>query len=299
MNSKLIPIVSIIIPTYNHAKFISKALQSIIDQTFKKWEAIIIDNNSTDDTDKILKKFSDNRIKCLKINNNGVIAKSRNLGIKSAKGEWIAFLDSDDWWTNDKLKHCLDSIDENVDFIYHELEIIGIKPRFNLKRKNFKGRQLNKPILKDLLFSVIKDGNAIGNSSVLVRKKLLTKIGGINENKNLVASEDYNTWLKIAELTDKFKFIKKSLGFYLVHDASAQKKDLSIPHRQAVIDFMNLFNEKQKQNFEVKLKYMSANYKIFMKNYIKARQDLKFVIKNGSFKFKIKSFLKILIIAFK
>ena len=49
---------------------------------------------------------------------------------------------------------------------------------------------------------------------------------------------------------------------------------------------MNLFNEKQKQNFEVKLKYMSANYKIFMKNYIKARQDLKFVIKNGSFKFK-------------
>ena len=93
MNSKLIPIVSIIIPTYNHAKFISKALQSIIDQTFKKWEAIIIDNNSTDDTDKILKKFSDNRIKCLKINNNGVIAKSRNLGIKSAKGEWIAFLD--------------------------------------------------------------------------------------------------------------------------------------------------------------------------------------------------------------
>ena len=60
-----------------------------------------------------------------------------------------------------------------------------------------------------MLFSVIKDGNAIGNSSVLVRKKLLTKIGGINENKNLVASEDYNTWLKIAELTDKFKFIKK------------------------------------------------------------------------------------------
>ena len=57
MNSKLIPIVSIIIPTYNNAKFISKALQSIIDQTFKKWEAIIIDNNSTDDTDKILKNL--------------------------------------------------------------------------------------------------------------------------------------------------------------------------------------------------------------------------------------------------
>ena len=64
---------------------------------------------------------------------------------------------------------------------------------------------------------------------------MLTKIGGINENKNLVASEDYNTWLKIAELTDKFKFIKKSLGFYLVHDASAQKKDLSTSHDKQLL----------------------------------------------------------------
>ena len=209
MKTKLTPIVSIVIPTYNHAKFIGKAIQSVIDQTFANWEAIVIDNNSTDDTNNILRKYNDPRIKYLKIDNAGVIAKSRNLGIKVAIGEWIAFLDSDDWWTKDKLEVCFSDIHQEVDFIYHDLEIIGGKSNFYFKRKNYKGRQLKKPILKDLLLGVIKDGNAIGNSSVIVRKNLLTKIGGISENKNLVASEDYNTWLRIAQITDKFKYIKK------------------------------------------------------------------------------------------
>lgn len=298
MNSKLTPAVSIIIPTYNRAKLISKALQSIIDQTYVNWEVIVIDNHSTDYTDKIFKNFKDPRIKYLKIHNHGVIAKSRNLGIKTAKGEWIAFLDSDDWWTKDKLEVCFDNIDDKVDFIYHELEIIDKKFKF-FKKKIFSGRELKKPILKNLLEGVIKDGNAIGQSSVVVRKNLLVKLGGISEDKNLVASEDFNTWLRIAEITDNFKFLKKRLGFYLVHDASAQKKDLSIPHKQAVVDFMSLFNNQQKLSLEVKLKYMSANYNVFTKNYFKAKKEFIFVIKYGSFNFKIRSIIKIIIMMFK
>ena len=92
MNTKLTPLVSIIIPTFNHAKFISKALNSVKNQTYHNWEAIIIDNNSTDKTYKIFDKITDSRIRYLKINNNGIIAKSRNVGIKNANGEWIAFL---------------------------------------------------------------------------------------------------------------------------------------------------------------------------------------------------------------
>ena len=163
MNNKLTPFVSIIIPTYNRAKLVGKALKSIIDQTYKNWEVIVIDNHSTDDTDKIFKNFIDPRIRYFKIHNHGIIAKSRNFGIKMAKGEWIAFLDSDDWWTNDKLEVCFNNINDNVDFIYHELEIIDRKSKF-LKRKKFSGRQLEKPILKNLLVGVIKNGNAIGQS---------------------------------------------------------------------------------------------------------------------------------------
>ena len=292
-------LVSIVIPTYNHAKFIGKALKSVLDQTYENWEAIVIDNQSTDQTSKILSNYTDPRIKCFKINNNGIIAKSRNLGIKKATGEWIAFLDSDDWWTKDKLEICFSNIDNKIDFIYHDLEIINDQSNSYFKRRNYKGRALKKPILLDLLIGGIAEGNAIGNSSVIVRKNLLIKIGGISENKNLVASEDYNTWLKIAKITDRFKYLKQKLGYYLVHNASAQKKDLSIPHKQAVIEFMNLFNSEQKLNFEVKLKYMSGNYNSSINEYIKARKDFIFAFKNGNINFKIRSLLKIIIMIIK
>ena len=138
-----------------------------------------------------------------------------------------------------------------------------------------------------MLIGEIKKGNAIGNSSVLVRKNILKRIGGISENKKMVASEDFNAWLKIAKITDQFKFIKYCLGYYLVHDKSSQKRDLSIPHREAVIEFMNIFNNKEKLNLEVKLKYMSGNYNILNKNYDKAKNDFYFVFKNGEINLKL------------
>ena len=276
MNLKSPPLISVIIPTYNHANFLGKALESVIQQTYNNWEAIVVDNQSTDETNQIINKYSDPRIQYFKISNNGIIAKSRNLGINNSKGEWIAFLDSDDWWTKDKLEVCLENIDDKVDFVYHQLEIVYDKSNSYLKKKNI-GRQLKKPILNNLLTSEIDQGNAIGNSSVMLRKDMLSRIGGISENKKMVASEDFNTWLRIAQITDKFNFIKKKLGYYLVHSESSQKRDLSIPHREAVIEFMELFNDKQKLNLEVKLKYMSGNYNSLNNNYAKAKEDFLFV----------------------
>ena len=299
MNTKFLPLVSIVIPSYNHAKFIGKALKSVLDQTYQNWEAIVIDNQSTDQTNEILSQFKDARFKYFKIDNNGIIAKSRNLGIKLSNGEWIAFLDTDDWWTSDKLSTCMDNINKEVDLIYHNLEITYDKPKFSLKGKKYKGRKLNKPILINLLFSGISEGNAIGNSSVIVRKKILNQIGGISENKDLVASEDYNTWLRIAQTTDNFKYLKKKLGYYLIHDFSAQKRNLSIPHKQAVNEFLHLFDYQQKLNFEVKLKYMSGNYNISVKNYSNAKKDFIYVFKNGDINFKVRSLLKIILNIFK
>ena len=106
MNNKNLPLISIIIPTYNHAKYLGRALRSIVDQSFSSWEAIIIDNFSKDNTEDVVKSFPNNKIKYFRLNNNGVIAKSRNFGILKARGEWIAFLDSDDWWTKNKLQIC-------------------------------------------------------------------------------------------------------------------------------------------------------------------------------------------------
>jgi glycosyltransferase involved in cell wall biosynthesis len=127
--------VSIIIPTYNHASYLGRALRSVINQTYTNWEAIVIDNHSTDNTDQVMSNFKDPRIKYLKINNDGVIAKSRNKGIEIAKGKWVAFLDSDDWWTSDKLKVCLSFANDNVDLIYHDLKIEHDNPKFFRKKK--------------------------------------------------------------------------------------------------------------------------------------------------------------------
>ncbi len=107
MNNAVTPLVSVVIPTYNHARYLVRALESVLNQTFTNWEAIVIDNHSTDNTDEVMESFSDPRISYLKIHNNGIIAASRNAGIRVAKGEWIAFLDSDDWWTQDKIMKCL------------------------------------------------------------------------------------------------------------------------------------------------------------------------------------------------
>jgi len=79
--------VSVIIPSYNHAHFLKQSLKSVIDQTYSNWEAILVDNHSEDNTDSIINSFANARIKILKIYNNGVIAVSRNLGIKHACGE--------------------------------------------------------------------------------------------------------------------------------------------------------------------------------------------------------------------
>jgi len=298
LNTETSPLISIIIPTYNHAKFIGKALKYVIDQTYRNWEAIIIDNESKDETYKIINSFNDPRIKYFKISNNGVIAKSRNLGIKAAKGEWIAFLDSDDWWTKDKLEICLSKISKNVDFIYHAHEFVSkSKPFF--KKKIIRGRQFKKPILNDLLIGAITKGTEISNSSVIVRKNILIKIGGLNENKILVGSDDFDTWLRIAQITDQFLFINKRLSYYLFHDANTSNKNMSISQRLVVKNFMHLFNNQQKINLEVKLRYISGNYNCLNNNLEEANKDFMFVIRNGVIHLKLRSLLKIILIKLK
>ena len=97
------PFFSVVIPSYNQGRYLKKALDSVFNQTFKNFEVILIDNNSTDNTKKIIKAFK-KKIIYKKIKNLGVIAKSRNKGISISRGKWIAFLDSDDYWEKNKLK---------------------------------------------------------------------------------------------------------------------------------------------------------------------------------------------------
>ena len=115
------PKFSVIMPTYNHSKFIGKAIKSVIGQSERDFELIIINNFSTDNTLKIIKNFKDSRIKVINFNNLGIIASSRNEGIKISRGQYIAFLDSDDFWFSNKLEISLKFINQGHNFICHQI----------------------------------------------------------------------------------------------------------------------------------------------------------------------------------
>ena len=283
MNSKVRPLVSVIIPTYNHARYLGRALQSVVDQTYLNWEVIVIDNHSTDNTEELVASFSHPRLTYLKIRNNGIIARSRNEGIKIAKGEWIAFLDSDDWWALEKLQVLFESISENVDLIYHDLEVVNNHSRF-FSRKKIKSWQVKTPILINLLLK----GNCIANSSVVVRKSLLEKIGGLNESRAVIAAEDYNT-LRIARLTDQFLYLPRRLGYYFIHDQGVSQKDMSIPARHAVDEFISLLSESQRLKLEANFRYTTGRFNYLLGNHSDTKDDLLFAMKHGYSMTMIKS----------
>lgn len=123
-------LVSIIMPSYNTGKYIGQSIESVIKQTYKNWELIIVDDYSTDNTEKIIKAYlADKRIKYYKNMSNIGAAETRNYALRKAKGKWIAFLDSDDIWSKDKLeKQIKFMVDNNYNFsytCYQEIDDLG------------------------------------------------------------------------------------------------------------------------------------------------------------------------------
>ena len=288
------PLISIIIPTYQRCSKLKIALESVLSQTYENFEILIIDDGSKDGTKEMVHSFKDDRIIYSWQNNSGCPANPRNKGIKVARGEWVAFLDSDDWWTFDKLKNCMYYNNNHVDFIYHDVKIVS-KNHYIFKRKTIKTGQLKKPVLIDLLLN----GNIICNSSVVVRRNLLISVGFFDERKELIAAEDYHTWLKIAKLTDKFLYIPQSLGFYLEHDQNLSKKDMSIPSRNAVTEFMQFLTITENLKLEANLKYKTGKFNYQNKNFLKAKEDFAFVLKNGNNSIKLRSLILLIILFFK
>ena len=285
------PFFSIVIPSFNSAKYINQSLQSVLDQRFSNWEILIIDNFSTDGTDKILNKYVDHRIKIFKINNHGSISMSRNLGIKEAKGRWIAFLDADDWWEPHKLLECREKIRANVDFIYHDLAVISS----NRKNKDLECRQLAHPVIFDLILN----GNPIATSSVVVKSSILKKVGYMNESPDLIKTADYNTWLRIARITDSFLHIPKKLGYYRIHESNISDDMILQSTLEAIAEFSYLFDDQQHAKIKNRIIYSQARLKFINKNYPQAVPDLIHVIKHGSLIKKIKSLFMLVCIFFK
>jgi len=274
------PLFSVIVPTYNHAHLINKCLDSIIAQTYNNFEVIVINNYSEDNTIEVIEAYNDHRIKLINFRNNGIIGASRNVGIKNSTGAWICFLDSDDWWYPNKLEICSDFLDR-YNLIYHDLEIYTIEGKA-LKSK-INSRNLKGDIFRDLIIH----RNAISNSSVVVKKELLIKVGGISEERELIAVEDYDCWIRIAEIDNKFKYIKKSLGAYWMGNNISAASEKIIQAEQFVTNkFIERLNDHDKYQTLCNLSYklgrlyqkLNNNEKSFY-HYTKSLHSKSFIIK--------------------
>lgn len=183
-------LVSIIMPSYNTGKFIKETIMSVINQTYKNWELLIVDDCSNDTTDEVVKSIKDSRIKYLKNEVNSGAAISRNKALKEAKGRWIAFLDSDDLWEKQKLEKQIEFMQKNS-YYFSYTNYIEIDEDSNLNGRKVTGP---KKITKNGMFNYCWPG-------CLTVMYDAEKIGVI-QIEDIKKNNDYAMWLKVCKQAD-------------------------------------------------------------------------------------------------
>jgi glycosyltransferase involved in cell wall biosynthesis len=183
-----LPLVSVIIPTFNRSSLVPEAVDSVFKQTFTDFELIVVDDGSNDDTSEVLTPYKDRLVYCFQKNRG--VSGARNLGIQMAQGRWIAFLDSDDLWLPRKLETQTRFVSQNPGALICQTEEIWLRHgrRVNPQKKHQKfSGDVFAPSLRLCIVSP---------SAVMIRKDLFEQVGFFDEG--LPAGEDYDLWLRIS-----------------------------------------------------------------------------------------------------
>ena len=194
------PKVSVIVPTYNRADRLERALNSIVSQTYQDFELIVVDDGSTDKTSQLMKSFP--KAQYFYIKKNSGVSKARNVGLAFAKGELICFLDSDDLWKEKKIQIQSLWLENNKDSQICYTDEIWVRNGVRVNPMN-RHRKYSGDIFRHCLGLCI-----VSPSSVMIRAKLFDEIGNFDES--LPACEDYDLWLRIASKY-AFHFIEEPL----------------------------------------------------------------------------------------
>ena len=215
------PTVSVIVPTYNRAPLLPRALNSITSQSFGDFEVLVIDDGSADDTPALMAALDDERIRYLRQSRNAGVSAARNRGLREARGRLIAFLDSDDEWLPELLaRHVahFDELGENVGLVYSGGEHHTDGGHVEIRRPTASGEQHE---------AFLRDNLILGISGTVIRRSVIATIGFFDED--IPAIEDYDYWVR---LTDFFRIGALDEPLYRYHDERAAGERKSRHHRQ-------------------------------------------------------------------
>jgi glycosyltransferase involved in cell wall biosynthesis len=208
-----LPKVSVITAAYNHVQFVRQSVESVLNQTYRDFEHIVVDDGSSDGTAEVLKTFGD-RIKYIRQANRGAHA-AINAGIRESSGEYIAILDSDDAWLPHKLERQMPAFEESPEagMVYAQACIID--GQSNLKNN---GAPEGKPVINSQrAFEELLQSNFIPVLTAVIRRDCLEDVGFFKES--LKALSDWDLWLRIA-LKWPIVFIPEPLGLYRLHGSN-------------------------------------------------------------------------------
>ena len=282
---------SIIIPTFNNAYFLKKALVSIKNQTDSNFELIVVDNHSTDETQKIIEESGIDGLVYKKIKIDGVIAKSRNLGIQNSKGDWLMFLDSDDIFYYNKINFLNKNLNNDFDVVCNSEKIVNLD---NGKSKIWRYGPNEKKLYERMLI----DGNRFSTSASVIKKNFIIKNNiFFNERKDFITAEDYDFFLNLIYNGANVKFFSEILGDHSFY-AGSQSSNYDL-HKNSVLNVVkhhvfNIQNFNQDKNklwekLQWRFSMMDFIKEFKEKNYFKGFKSL--VDSFFQSPFKVSSFL--------
>jgi len=209
LKNKSSPYFSVIIPCYNVAESVYPTFKCLTRQSFKDFEVIFVNDGSIDSTQDLLESFSlSQKIVIIKQHNKGLGA-ARNVGIKASGGKFIALLDADDIWENNKLKMVHDYLQEhNCEVVCHNEYVVNEKN--TIMKKNYYGPYTN---YDDLFFK----NNCLSPSAVTIKRDVINSVGYFTEDLKLHGVEDYDMWLRMALVNVDIKYMSEFLGSYVIH----------------------------------------------------------------------------------
>lgn len=209
------PLVSVVIPAYNKGDIIKETIDSALAQTYPNIEIIVINDGSTDNTAEIVKSIKDDRIKYYYQPNSGLPAKPRNKGVELAKGEYVAFLDHDDLWMENKLEKQISIIEKDP-----QIALVTSNALFILTDK-----KTNIPIIKGVKSGYFNDRDFLPEmnviqSTALIKKSVFIEMKGFDESPDLRAAEDYDLWLRMYPKYLCY-YLNDCLAYYRKYDSSS------------------------------------------------------------------------------